>query len=124
LKRNVKKKEWPAHDWVAPDETLAHLAQAKWMRQHIPENRVVVRLDSLLGMVAAVRNGMGLGMLLCLLAESERDLVRLTAPIDELDTNLWILTHPTLKRVARIKALTEFLYKRLRASDKLFHNLS
>jgi DNA-binding transcriptional LysR family regulator len=29
LKRNGKKKEWAAHDWVAPDEALSHLTQAK-----------------------------------------------------------------------------------------------
>jgi DNA-binding transcriptional LysR family regulator len=121
LKKNAKKKEWAAHDWVAPDETLSHLAQAKWMRENIPEDRIVVRVDSLVGMVAAVSQGMGLGMLLWLLADGEKDLVRLAEPLNELDTDLWILTHPALKGVARIKAFTDFLYDRLRASDKLFH---
>ena len=68
-----------------------------------------------------VRYGMGLGMLLCLLADQETELVRLAEPVDELDTDLWILTHPALKGVARIKAFTDFLYDKLRASDKLFH---
>jgi DNA-binding transcriptional LysR family regulator len=121
LKKNTKKKEWAAHDWVAPEETLSHLTQAKWMRENILEDRIVVRVDSLVGMVAAVRYGMGLGMLLCLLADEETELVRLAEPVDELDTDLWILTHPALKGVARIKAFTDFLYDRLRASDKLFH---
>jgi DNA-binding transcriptional LysR family regulator len=121
LKKNAKKKEWAAHDWVAPDEALSHLAQAKWMRENIPEDRSVVRVDSLLGMAAAVRRGMGVGMLLCLLADEEKELVRLAEPLDELETDLWILTHPALKGVARIKAFTDFLYDSLRASDKLFH---
>ena len=121
LKKKAKKKEWAAHEWVAPDEALAHLAQAKWMRENIPEVRIAVRVDTLLGMVAAVRNGIGLGLLLCFLADDERDLVRLAEPADELDTDLWILTHPALKGVARIKALTDFLYQKLRASAKLFH---
>lgn len=121
LKKNEKKKEWAAHDWVAPDQALSHLAQAKWMRENIPEERIMVRVDSLLGMVAAVRYGMGVGMLLCLLADDERDLVRLAEPLSELDTDVWILTHPALKGVARIKAFTDFLYDRLRACDKLFH---
>ena len=121
LKRNGKKKEWAAHDWVAPDEALSHLAQAKWMRENIPEARIAVRVDTLLGMVAAARNGMGLGLLLCFLADDERDLVRLAEPANELDTDLWIPSHPALKGVARIKALTDFLHDKLRASDKLFH---
>ena len=120
LKKNEKKKEWAAHDWIASDEVLSHLAQAKWMQENIPEDRIVVRVDSLAGMVAAVRHGMGVGMLLCLLADNERDLVRLAEPVNELETDVWILTHPALKGVARIKAFTDFLYDRLRASDKLF----
>jgi DNA-binding transcriptional LysR family regulator len=124
LKKNPKKKQWAAHDWVAPGDTLAHLAQAKWMEENIPESRIVVRVDSLVGMVAAVRNGMGVGLLLCFLADDKRDLVCLADPPNELDTDLWILTHPALKGVARIKAFTAFLYKKLRASDKLFRDSS
>ena len=106
---------------VAPDDALAHLAQAKWMRENIPEARIAVRVNTLLGMVAAVRSGMGLGLLLCFLADDEKDLVRLAEPADELDTDLWILRHPALKGVARIKSWTDFLNDKLRASDKLFH---
>jgi DNA-binding transcriptional LysR family regulator len=120
LKKNNRKKQWAAHDWVAPEEALSHLTQAKWMRENIPEDRVVARADSLVAMVAAVRYGMGVGMLLCLLADEETELVRLAEPVDELDTDLWILTHPALKGVARIKAFTGFLYDRLSRSDKLF----
>jgi hypothetical protein len=34
---------------------LAHLAQANWMRENIPEARIAVRVNTLLGMVAAAR---------------------------------------------------------------------
>jgi hypothetical protein len=64
---------------------------------------------------------MGLGLLLCFLADDEKDLVRLAEPADELDTDLWILRHSALKGVARIKSWTDFLNDKLRASDKLFH---
>jgi DNA-binding transcriptional LysR family regulator len=40
LKKNGNKKDSAAHDWVAPEETLSHLAQAKWMRENIPEDRI------------------------------------------------------------------------------------
>jgi DNA-binding transcriptional LysR family regulator len=119
VKENGAKKEWAAHVWVAPDEALSHLAQAKWMRDTIPTDRIMVRIDSLLGMVAAVRDGMGLGLLLCILANDEPDIVPLAEPIDELETDLWILTHPSLKGVARVKVLSDFLYARLRANTML-----
>ena len=66
-----------------------------------------------------MRGGTGVGLLLCILADHEPDIVPLAKPIDELETDLWILTHPALKGVARVKALTDFLYDRLRANDRL-----
>ena len=89
------------------------------MREHIPEDRCVLRIDSMLGMADAVRHNTGVGLLLCILGDEQPELIRLNEPFDDLDTDLWILTHPALKRVARIKAFSDFLDKRLRASDKL-----
>jgi DNA-binding transcriptional LysR family regulator len=119
LKESGRKKHWAAYDWIAPDEALAHLAQAKWMRGHVPEERIVARIDSLLGMAGAVRSGMGVGLLLCILADDQPDLVRLADPLEEAETDVWILTHPALKSVARVKALSAFLYDRLRADKRL-----
>ena len=98
-----------AHTWVAPDENLAHLAQARWVATHIPVERIAVRLDTLNGMVDAVKADLGIGFLLCFLADRERDLVRIAEPLEALDTQLWILTHPDLRRIARIRVFTEFL---------------
>ena len=103
-----------AHAWVALDESLAHLAQARWVAAHVPEERIAMRVDSLSAMVDAVRAGIGVGFLLCFLGDHEHDLVRVADPMATLDTQLWILTHPDLRRVARIRAFTEFLYESLR----------
>ena len=117
LGEHGQNKDWAEYDWVAPDEALAHLAQAKWVRKHIPEDRIVARVDSLLGMAEAVRHGLGVGLLLCLLGDQESDLVRLAPSNEELDTQVWVLTHPDLRNVARIKALTDHLYERLSHSE-------
>jgi DNA-binding transcriptional LysR family regulator len=108
--------EWQNHDWVAPDESLAHLAQSKWIARHVPRERVVATVDSLLGMVEAVRAGLGIGLLLVLLAERHRDLVRLAEPDDALDTEIWLLTHSDLRRVPRIRLFMDFMYERLHGS--------
>jgi DNA-binding transcriptional LysR family regulator len=103
--------------WVVPDDSLGHLAQAKWAAAHAPARRVAVTVDSLLGMANAVRAGMGVGMLLTLLAEEDRQLVRIADPDAQLDTDLWILIHADLKHVPRIRLFTDFMYERLRTSD-------
>ena len=87
--------------------------QARWLREHVPAEQHVVSVDSLLGMAGAVEAGMGAGMLLGLLAEGKSGLVRLAPPDPALDTEVWILTHPDLRRVNRIRSFTEFVYASL-----------
>jgi DNA-binding transcriptional LysR family regulator len=98
-----------AYDWVAPDDSLAHLGQARWLREHVPAERHAATVDSLLGMAQAVEAGLGAGMLLCLLADARPGLVRLAEPDPALDTAVWILTHPDLRRVNRIRVFTAWL---------------
>ena len=102
--------DWARYDWVAPDESLAHLRQARWLREHVPADKYAASVDSLLGMAAAVEAGLGAGMLLCLLADTRPGLVRLADPDPALDTDVWILTHPDLRRVNRIRVFTAFLF--------------
>lgn len=117
--KKAAKRQMPLaeHDWVAPDESLSHLAQAKWLRTHIPAHRIAAQVDSVSGMVQLVKRGMGMGMLLCMLAEPEKELVQVEPPSDALDTQVWVLTHPDLKEVARIKAFTDFVHARLAAHE-------
>lgn len=109
------------HRWVAPDESLSHLAQAQWLLKNIPAERIGVRVDSLVGMVDAVERGAGVGLLLCPLAEARPGLVQLEPPDERLDTQVWILTHPDLKQVARIRAFTQFMFDELSAHPGLAH---
>ena len=107
--------------WVGHDASLSHLESAKWMRKNVPPERVGLRVTSLVAMGEAVRAGFGVGWLLCPLGDAMPDLVRLREPTSDLDTQVWVLTHPDLKRVARIKALTDFLYERLSTDSRLAH---
>jgi len=109
------------HVFVAPDESLAHLEQSKWLARRVDASRVAMRVDSLAAMVDAVSAGLGAGMLLCPLADARPELVQLQPPDKALDTQVWILTHPDLKQVARIRAFTGFLFDALSAHPQLLH---
>ncbi|WPB57400.1 LysR family transcriptional regulator [Xylophilus sp. GOD-11R] len=99
--------------WVALDDSLAHLNQAKWMQRHVDPARVAIQVDAVDGMVEAVACGAGAGLLLCPVADLRPELVRLAPPDESMDWSIWILTHPDLRQVARIRALTEFLFDTL-----------
>jgi molybdate transport repressor ModE-like protein len=123
----ASKAYWKAHsrtslaeqNWVVPDESLGHLAQAKWVAAYAPAQRAAVTVDSLLGMASAVRAGMGVGMLLTLLADADSQLVRIAEPDARLDTDVWILIHADLKHVPRVRLFTDFMYARLKSSDAI-----
>jgi len=110
-----------AYRWVGSDESLAHLEQAKWLRRNVDEARVALRVDSLVGMVDAVAHGVGAGLLLCPLADTRSELVRLAPPDPALDTQVWILTHPDLRQVARMRVFTQFVFDALSVDVRLAH---
>lgn len=99
------------HDWVGPDESLAHLASARWMRSELPSVAPVLRCNSLNGVLAACRGGLGLAALPCFLGDQAAQLVRVREPLPELTVGLWLLTHRDLRRVARIRALLDHLHE-------------
>ncbi|MFC4352585.1 LysR family transcriptional regulator [Fodinicurvata halophila] len=98
-----------AYSWVGPDEAMGYRPLERWMERHGLQGACSYRLDSLLAMCAAVRDGAGLAVLPCYLGDGAPELRRLGAPIPELATDLWLLTHPDLRRVARIRAFLDFV---------------
>ena len=98
--------------WVAWDEGLGPAALANWQRRTVPAEAVAYRANSLLNLAAAVRAGIGVGVLPCFLGD--RDLVWVAPPDPALETELWLLSHPDLRRNARVRALSDFLFAALR----------
>lgn len=91
--------------WVAPDDSLAHLASARWLRDLAPP--VSIRANTLGGMLDAARAGMGLVALPCFMADREPALRRVGDPLSALETGLWVLTHRDLRQTARIRAFLD-----------------
>lgn len=97
------------HDWISPDDSLAHLGSAKWIAKEVPPERVVLRGNSLLALRAAARAGLGIAPIPCYLGDTDPGLARAGPPIAEMASALWLLTHPELQRVARIRAFLDFM---------------
>lgn len=98
-------------DWLSPDDSLSHLGSARWIASHVAGERIVHRASSLTALAAAARAGLGIAPLPCLLGDPDPVLVRLTAPMPEMATSLWLITHPDLQRTARIRVVLDTLAK-------------
>lgn len=97
------------HLLVGLDESLANHRAVKWLKEVAPDAKMAARINSVLGLVSAVRSGVGIGPLPIALGEAESDLVRVLGPIAELTRSWRILTHPDLRRVPRIAAFFDFI---------------
>jgi DNA-binding transcriptional LysR family regulator len=114
LARNPAGTDWASHDWVAPDDSLAHANFARFIARE-GGGRVVLRADSELALAAAAAAGIGATILACTVGDGDPRLVRLAPPLPELTHGLWILTHEDLKGAARIRAFIDFMAAAIRA---------
>ncbi|MPZ40519.1 MAG: LysR family transcriptional regulator [Rhizobiales bacterium] len=107
-------------NWIGLDETLSHLGSARWMAAEVAPERIVARADTLMAAHALAREGVGIAALPCYLADPDPRLKRLSPPIDAMSSSIWLLTHPDLKRVARIRAFLDFIATALTAHRRAF----
>jgi DNA-binding transcriptional LysR family regulator len=120
LRKLGRRPDLSAADWVGPDEAMAYRPLERWMAAQGHDAACGLRVDTMLGMAAAVAEGAGLAVLPCYLADRDERLRRVGKPIPELATDLWLLTHPDLRRVARIRAFMDFAAEAARAQGARF----
>ncbi|SEE39706.1 transcriptional regulator, LysR family [Rhizobiales bacterium GAS191] len=109
-----------ALDWLAPDDSLAHLGSARWIADHVEPDRIVHRSSTLMGLLAAARAGMGVAPLPCYLGDTDTTLRRVLPPVPEMASALFLLTHPDLRRMVRIRAVLDMLAARLTPRRRYF----
>jgi DNA-binding transcriptional LysR family regulator len=100
--------------WIGWDEGLGPPAITRWFREHVAEERLVWRSNSLFNQAQAAAAGVGLALLPCFLGEAQPGLRRIAFSGPALDSDLWLLTHPDLRHSARVRALTDFLFDHLK----------
>jgi DNA-binding transcriptional LysR family regulator len=97
------------HPLVCLDETMSGHRVVKWLKEVAPNAKVTARNNSVLGMMYAVKSGVGIGPLPTAIADSEPGLVRVLGPIPALARSWRLLTHPDLRRTPRIAAFFDFV---------------
>jgi len=101
------------YPWLTWDPRLGARQTAEWMRTHVPKARIAMYLDSAAVMMGALRGGVGIAHQVCQQGDVDDRLVRLRGVEPGWGVDGWLLTHPDLRHVARIRAVIDFLYARL-----------
>ncbi|HZH07883.1 MAG TPA: LysR family transcriptional regulator [Lautropia sp.] len=103
------------HALVGFDDSMAEHRAAVWLRAVAPGGRIVVRNNSVLGVVNSAKAGMGLAALPTAIGDSESDLLRVLGPIKELSRIWRVLTTAELRRQARVATFFDYIVEEVDA---------
>lgn len=95
--------------WVSLGDNLGALKVARFVRERVATDKIVYKVNTVLGLAEAVEAGIGVGPLPCFIADDRPGLVRLSPPNADFSTGLWLLTHPDLRQSARVRAFLDFV---------------
>jgi DNA-binding transcriptional LysR family regulator len=109
LRRFPKPVDLEDAEWIALDESLVDHPSLKWRRTHYPKLAVRYRCNSVLSVTGCVVHGLGVGVVPMFLIRNNPELEIVEGPLKELDTDLWVLAHPDIRHLQRVKLLFNFL---------------
>ena len=92
--------------WIAPDDALPEHPSVQWRRRHQPKAAVRFKVNSIQAVMEGIAHGLGLGILPIFLARTRVDVQQLSAPLEECETQLWLLTHPESRHLQRVAAVS------------------
>ncbi len=97
------------HPVVGADGAIAALPGWTWLQAAAPDAEVVARTSSITNLISAVKAGLGITVLPCVLADGEPDLVRCIGPIAGVQSDLWLMTREDARDLRRVRAFLDFL---------------
>ena len=89
--------------------------ESKWLDVHAAKATVGVRLTSIVGLLQAAREGLGVALLPAFFGHLHPELVPLRDALPELERTVWLVFHEDLVHNARVRAVVDFLAETIRA---------
>jgi DNA-binding transcriptional LysR family regulator len=96
-------------DWIGPDDSFYYPVLQDWMQVNGYDQLCRYRSNSVLDMFWATKQGIGASVLPCYLADGLGDMTRHGPLLTELATDLWLVTHPDLRKTERIRLLIDWI---------------
>jgi DNA-binding transcriptional LysR family regulator len=100
---------WRRCSWVAYDAPHELFSTMAWLAQRLGGRTPRVRANRIALQLEAIRAGAGLGVLPCFVGDADPALVRATPPIPELEADYWLLVHPDMRAVPRVRRVIEWI---------------
>lgn len=101
-----------AQPWITYDDSMSSLPHVTWINRQIKRERsgsAALTVNDSEVALNAIAAGAGRSLLPCIIGDHERQLTRLSGPDPVLRRDLWVLLHPEIKKLARIRVVVEWL---------------
>lgn len=96
-------------DWISPDDALMAQSSVVWRKRHLPKVQSRYLVHSILYLLELIRLDIGVGIVPLFLAQGRKDVVQLTEPLDNCETELWLLARPESRHLRRVSAVYSHL---------------
>ena len=103
------------HTFIGPDDSLLRIDAYKWLKENFTTSQFTSYASDLPTIAALCHAGLGLAILPSHYIEPR--LMQLFPLQPEFSDQLWILSHPDLRHVARIRIFSDYLYDYLKQQD-------
>lgn len=100
-------------EWLLPGAPLAQGPIKEWLQARMGDGVVAASADSFLTLRQLAERAMGVALLPNFMAHGT-ELVELERPVDGTTGGLWLLTHPQLRQLGRIRAFMDHVTEEMR----------
>src|SRR5262249_3080996 len=90
--------------WASYGRDMFRLKAFEFVEDRVPREKIAYRSDSVAGLASAIAAGRGIGFLPCMHGDLMPNLVRIGPVEPNVFDELWILTHPDIRKSGRICA--------------------
>lgn len=104
----------PCITWTGDGNT-----RPSWIEKDFPASKRIYRTTSWSGMLAMVREGIGIAQIACILGDTDSRLHRIQTKYVEPGPGLWVLSHVDLRTTARVRIFRDFLVEELEKQKDL-----
>ncbi|WP_292598167.1 LysR family transcriptional regulator [Mesorhizobium sp.] len=101
------------HDLIGFDGVMENHRATQWLASTLPGAHVVARNNSVLGVVSAVKAGLGIAPLPTPIGDAEGELIKVLPPVSALARAWYLLCHPDQRETPRIAAFIDFVVEEL-----------
>ena len=110
----TNRKQLKQHAFIGGGGPKLWRAYSAWLHDLGLDDRVIMHHASAMGLMSAIRSGLGIAVLPRIVADADPDLIQCVPPRGEHGRVMWLVTHERVRHSPPVRTAIDFLYDRLR----------